>query len=328
MIFHLLIIAFALVGLFIAHYIHKKKLDQEKPKLICPRRFHCADVITSKYSKILGIGIEKVGLVYYALIGLVYAYTLIADVHSLVLFGLLVLSAGAALFSVYLVLIQGFVLRKWCVWCLGSTIVSLSIFVFTILGFDMFAFFESLGIYRKAFLLIHSVGFVLGLGGATITDILFFRFLKDRVISQHEAEVMDTLSQVIWIGLGLLILSGVALYLPEMARLNESSKFMVKALVVGIILINGVLLNLIVAPKIVSISFRGKDLDHKNEPRHLRKLAHVFGAISIVSWYTAFILGSFRSLPFNFQQIFGVYLAAVLIAVIGSLIHERRFENQ
>jgi hypothetical protein len=97
--------------------------------------------------------------------------------------------------------------------------------------------------------------------------------------------------------------------------------------VVCIIIVNGILLNLIVAPKLVSISFQGKDIDENNKPRSLRKLAHVFGAVSFISWYTAFILGSFRQIPFSFYEILLAYAVLLVCVIGGALFMERRLEK-
>jgi hypothetical protein len=44
---------------------------------------------------------------------------------------------------------------------------------------------------------MHLLGVVLGLGGATIADLLFFKFLREFEISKKDAEILRLLSRVI-----------------------------------------------------------------------------------------------------------------------------------
>jgi hypothetical protein len=166
--------------------------------------------------------------------------------------------------------------------------------------------------------IVHNIGFILGLGGATITDVLFFRFLKDYRITQQEKGTMDTLSNIIWVGLLVLIVSGIMLYLPEQARLGESPKFLLKLVVVSVLLINGILLNLLVAPRMRSFS-----LAQTAPAKHFRRLAFALGGISIASWYTAFILGSLRHINLPLREGVAVYTSILIAVVIGSQIYER-----
>jgi hypothetical protein len=128
---------------------------------------------------------------------------------------------------------------------------------------------------------------------------------------------MDTLSSVIWAGLAILIVSGVMLYLPEQLRLNASPKFILKIIVVGVVLVNGVLLNLLVAPHMQTLSFEGTI-----PARRFRRLAFALGAVSLTSWYTAFFLGSLRRIHTTLEHGLRVYIGLVTIAVIGSQLYE------
>jgi len=117
-----------LVGFIISTYIYNKK--KAKKKLICPRRSNCDTVIHSDYSKILGIPVEVLGMVYYFFIGSVYSVVFIFDLWSStighIIFGI---SMCSLLFSIYLVSMQVFVIKQWCAWCLCSAAISLLIFI-------------------------------------------------------------------------------------------------------------------------------------------------------------------------------------------------------
>jgi hypothetical protein len=166
--------------------------------------------------------------------------------------------------------------------------------------------------------IVHNIGFILGVGAATITDIFFFRSLRDNTISQEEKETMDTFSTIIWAGLGILIVSGIAMYLPEQLRLAVSAKFLLKLVVVGVIIINGIFLNMIVSPHMRRLTFSGEV-----PARRFRRLAFALGGISFTSWYVAFFLGSLRKIHIAFIPAvlgYGVLLVGV---VVGSQIMER-----
>lgn len=96
-------------------------------------------------------------------------------------------------------------------------------------------------------------------------------------------------------------------------------------LVVAVIIINGAFLNLFVAPKLVKISFEEKDKHQPDELHYKRKIAFASGAVSAVSWYSAFILGMLRSVPLDFSSLFLIYLLLLGGAIIGSQFMERLF---
>jgi uncharacterized membrane protein len=183
--------------------------------------------------------------------------------------------------------------------------------------------------YKLLLVILHLLGFALGVGGATMTDLFFFKFLRDFKISTWESKVLHEVSHLIWIGLIILIVSGIALYLPDMEALNASAKFIAKVLVVGVALVNGIFLNLFISPKMIHISFGDEHVKYPGQLRKLRKIAFASGAVSIVSWYTAFILGTVpKSQPLSLLQIMTIYVAFVAVAMLGSQLTEQLFTHK
>jgi uncharacterized membrane protein len=195
------------------------------------------------------------------------------------------------------------------------------------LGFrPMAELIEQLVLHPRVWLTLHVLGVCVGLGGATITDVLFFKFLKDFRISNKEADVMRTLSHVIIGALVLILLSGMALYAGDMAKYNMSHPFIAKMIIVLVLTINGMVLHEYVSPKLVRLSFAAH---HHPTPklRALRHLAFALGAVSATSWYFTFFLAMLKTLlPDGIlaYQILTFYAAAVFLGVSVSQFIEHR----
>ncbi len=324
---YLLLIFTAFGGFLLSFYIRHKKRSHEK--MVCPLKSDCDTVIYSPYSKFFGVPLELLGLLYYGLIAVGYALFLIFPTLAtpLVVFGVLSATTAALLFSLYLTFIQAFTLKQWCTWCLMSAGFCVIIFA-TALSISELGFISLLAEHHNFIVILHIFGVALGLGGATIADIFFFKFLKDLRISEWEAGILHTLSQIIWFALAILVLSGIGLYLPEAQELNQSSKFLVKIVVVFVLILNGAFLNLLIAPKLVKISFGQKHHHQTGELHHIRKLAFALGAISLVSWYSAFLLGMLRFIPIDFLPLLLIYVGILSGAVMVSQLLERSFARR
>lgn len=186
------------------------------------------------------------------------------------------------------------------------------LYVMAIIPLEFFA------THTKAFLSLHLLGLALGLGGATITDLLFFNFLRDFIISKKEAEVMGILSNVIMGAILLLYISGAALYLSDMPRFNASPAFLSKVIIVVVLSINGILMHKHVAPHMVYLSFLLHPIRSQHELQRLRKFAFAMGAISFTSWYSVFFIATLKSYFPDWVthiHILSTYAAIVLVAV-------------
>lgn len=317
----------AFAGFSIASYIRHKKRSNEH--LVCHIGSDCGAVVHSDYSKFFGVPVELLGMAYYGLTAIGHATYIIfpgflPDWSPLFL---LALSLIGFLFSAYLIFIQALVLKQWCTWCIFSACLCTLIF-----GSALFLFgahiVALLAANKSIIVLIHAVAMAIGLGAATLTDIFFFKFLKDFKISESETDVMHTLSQVIWFALALVVLTGLGLFIPEAGQLVETPKFLVKVIVVAVVIINGAVLNLYITPRLTQISF-GEAHNHKpGELHHMRKVAFMLGGISITSWYTAFLLGSLRKVPFSFPTILACYCLVLALAIIASQVMERAFSKR
>ena len=129
----LLIFVLGICGFFIAKHIRNHKT--KNTPLVCPIGFDCHAVVHSDYSKFLGMPVELGGMIYYAAISLAELLLIfLPDVLPIIFSQFLaLLSCGAFLFSLYLISVQIFILKKGCSWCLLSAGVSALIFFLTIL---------------------------------------------------------------------------------------------------------------------------------------------------------------------------------------------------
>lgn len=322
-IFHIIAILVAFFGFSIASHIFFKK-EKKKP-LICPMRANCDVVIHSAYSKTLGMRNELVGMFYYMGVILLHGVFLFVPIayDSKIYFFIYTISLGAFLFSAYLISVQAFILKEWCTWCILSAIASTIIFIATVFSIDI-PIRDMFLVNKTAITIFHVLGVSLGVGGAIITDLFFFRFLKDFRISQEEADILRMLSNVIWTAIIILIVTGIGLFWPESERLLESSKFLVKITAVLVLVANGFLLNFKIAPRLMEIVFDKEYDQGQKELRYLKHLAFFSGAVSITSWLFIFVLGSLRSVPVSFGNLLLVYVGLLVVAYLSSRILESK----
>ncbi len=175
--------------------------------------------------------------------------------------------------------------------------------------------------YQQIAVGVHLVGFALGLGGATISDVMFFRALRKKQLTDDTYSTLNTLSRIIWIGLGLLILSGLtifALIYSEQGHLSllASPRWQAKLILVGVVLINGFVFKMRIFPFLKNLI--GQPLSLGNIGTKIWALV-ISGTISILSWYSILIISL---LPRTFRpplfQFLGVYVILLVVGILMS----------
>ncbi len=319
-------ILFSLVGLLIALYLFRKKKALQKP--FCPLRADCHTVIQSNYASMFGVPLEYFGIGYYLLSAILYATPFAFNFLDIVLLKtiLIALSVVGAIFSIYLIALQAFVIKSWCSWCVLSATISIILFIISSISLtpEVFALIAS---FKRFIIIIHVLAVVIGMGSAFVTDRLFFKFLKDYKISEEEKNIMDEVSKVIWYSLFVVIISGIFIYMTNMEGYNNSPKFWVKMIAVLVVTINGIFLNVVISPKLISINFLN-EVPFSRDISKKRKLAFALGAISLSSWLTAFCLAMLKNLPYNLFEIFGAYFVILVLAILGSQVFEYVLSNK
>jgi len=132
-----LIFIFSLIGFLISVYIYRTK--KAKKPFVCPiTEGGCEQVVNSKYSKLLGIPNENMGIIFYLgmmSISFLYLFSYLKETSLILgikLYPLqLIITGISAIFSLALLVIQMFKIKNYCEWCIGSTIVSVLIFIFS-----------------------------------------------------------------------------------------------------------------------------------------------------------------------------------------------------
>ena len=167
---------------------------------------------------------------------------------------------------------------------------------------------------KTVLLIVHLVGLALGVGGALISDAMFFHAVKDWRISKTEMSFLHLGSWAVGIGLTLLVLSGISMFSLDIERYLESSKFLAKMTVVFVLVVNAFMLHNLQIPHLRHIA--KKDLSTRTAFAKNRLLFLVAGVVSIVSWLSALVLGVFRSLPLSYEFIIALYIAVLIIGFI------------
>lgn len=172
---------------------------------------------------------------------------------------------------------------------------------------------------RLLALIIHLIGFAFGLGGATISDVMFFKILRTRKLGSDELNTLITFSHIIWVGLGLLIISGLSIFAMIYAEqgslpLLASPRWQAKLTLVGLVFINGLVFKYSILP------FLRKNINQEISLRTFNpkiwQLAFS-GALSIVSWYSILIISALpREFRPHYLLFMGVWLCFVLLGTL------------
>ena len=126
-------------GFIVARHIYKHKKPGAKTPLVCPMNFDCHSVVHSNYSKFLGIHIEILGMIDYAVLVIFYLTFILFPItlSPLSVSIVVLITLIAFLFSLYLMSIQIFVLKKGCFWCYISSLICILIFILTLLAYNL-----------------------------------------------------------------------------------------------------------------------------------------------------------------------------------------------
>ena len=179
---------------------------------------------------------------------------------------------------------------------------------------------------KQISVIAHVFSVIVGMGTAIVSDILFNVYIKDKKINPTENSTLEVLSKIIWASLWLIVLSGIALFLSNPPTYSISDKFLLKMVIVGFIVVNGYLFARVTHGSLMKINFTDTNSHHKYV--RIRRMSFAFGAVSVISWLLAFVLGSIKSIPISFWQGLTIYGVLLVVGIVGSQIVERMIVNK
>ncbi len=147
-------------------------------------------------------------------------------------------------------------------------------------------------------ILAHTVGAVLGVGGATLAEVLLIKALKDGNMDPLESNLMHGVYSVVRVGFVISLVSGFSFLILYKAngQIGQiwNPVLWAKMTVVFSIGLNAILLQARAIP------------------------VKLGSAISFVSWYTALFLGVFiRGLSVGYFSVIFVYLIVIIIGIFA-----------
>lgn len=315
--FYAFIAVAAFAGFCVSANIYDTK--QSGKQLVCPTGSDCNAVVNSRYAKFFGISLEKWGMAYFAFISFAY----LAMIFSRELFSnnmvtvLVFLSIAAGFFSLYLLFIQAFVLRKWCMWCILTAMISLTICVTSLVSADIAV--EFIYATQSFVLMLKYLGFAFGVGGSTAAIFLFNHFLEDASIDAKELSSIKEVFELIWVGFVLVMVSQFAFLVAYPDMLIQSNIFIIQIVALLIFAFSAAVLMIVYAPFLVYVPF--KKTSKKSSDYNflaLRSPTITFGGIALMSWYFAFVINfipeiSFGSLVVIFMALFSMTVLAAAV---------------
>lgn len=166
------------------------------------------------------------------------------------------------------------------------------------------------------------LGFALGMGGSTAVVFLFSKFLRDFDIDAKEADALKSFSELIWVGLGLILISQFSLYIAYPETLAQSGTFLAQIISLFVVVFSGAVLMIIFAPFLAHIPFT-KNVEGQYHPSFpsLRRYTFITGAIALSSWYFAF--GTNYVPEYSLTALLSAYCAVLVVAVVISILWER-----
>lgn len=173
--------------------------------------------------------------------------------------------------------------------------------------------------------ILHFIGLALGLGAATVLDLMILRFfIKGKVSPEHFA-VFHFGSRIVNWGLILLWVTGfgfLAYYgFFEPIKLGNE-KVWAKMTIVAILTINGAFIHAVILPK-VKAQIGSSLMDGMSTMQ--RSVFLVSGAVSATSWYVPLMLGALPQLNFVVPMTAILTAYAVLLAAAIAFAHSLLF---
>ena len=175
---------------------------------------------------------------------------------------------------------------------------------------------------KTLLIIVHLLGLAFGVGGAFLSDLMFFRAIKDGRITKGEIDFLNLGSWSVAVGLGVLICSGLWMFSLDPERYLASTKFLAKMTIVAVLAVNGFVLHSVQIPYLKSMALNR--IGTKKGFAAMRFMFLFSGVVSLVSWVSALVLGAFRSVPWSYEIIISIYLLVLSFGFLVAFVFRQR----
>ncbi len=169
--------------------------------------------------------------------------------------------------------------------------------------------------------IIHIMGLVLGLGAATLLDLLLVRYVRAGEITRERYKTVAFISHIVTAGLVILWITGLGFLAHYWASTPEklgNPKIYAKMSIVLILTLNGIFIHRVVLPY-MKRRIGGCLFDGMSKVR--RTLFLTSGAVSVTSWYVPMLLGKIPQVNFVVPATTILLAYGILVALAVIMAH-------
>lgn len=163
--------------------------------------------------------------------------------------------------------------------------------------------------------IVHFIGLALGVGAATVLDLMILRFLVKEKVTEENWRIFQFGSKIVNAGLVILWLTGLgflAYYSAFDPGKLANEKIWAKLVIVSILTLNGVFIHAVALP-LIQRRIGARLLSGLSWRR--RSALLVAGSISAVSWYVPLALGALPQLNFAVPMITILMTYALILSL-------------
>jgi hypothetical protein len=174
---------------------------------------------------------------------------------------------------------------------------------------------------RTGLRIVHFIGLALGLGAATVLDLMIFRFFINGKVTSEQWAVFHFGSRIVNAGLVILWITGfgfLAYYAAFEPVKVGNEKVWAKMMIVLILTINGFFIHSVILPKVKAQI--GRSLMEGMSTAQ-KSVLLTSGAISATSWYVPLLLGALPQLNFVVPMTTILFAYALILALVVTVSH-------
>jgi hypothetical protein len=150
--------------------------------------------------------------------------------------------------------------------------------------------------------------------------LLFLHCLEDNKISRKEADALQKVSELVWVGFVLVFISELARYVAFTNDLANSNLFLVEIIALVVALVFAAALKVLFSPFLVVLPFDdGKAEDEADEQASplipVRNATLIIGSVTMAAWYFAFAVNYLPATSIALLLMLFVVLLSVVVLI-------------